>query len=54
VEAALDAASERNDMAPFNELLELVQRPFENHPGFEAWMMPPRDHERVLETFCGT
>ncbi len=54
VEAALDAASTRNDMAPFNELLALVQRPFDDHPGFEAWMLPPADHERVLATFCGT
>jgi uncharacterized protein YdiU (UPF0061 family) len=54
VEAALDAASARNDMAPFNELLALVQRPFDDHPGFEAWLLPPADHERVLATFCGT
>jgi uncharacterized protein YdiU (UPF0061 family) len=54
VESALDAASTRNDMTPFNELLALVQRPFDDHPGFEAWMLPPEDHERVLATFCGT
>jgi uncharacterized protein YdiU (UPF0061 family) len=54
VEAALDAATTRNDMTPFNELLALVQRPFDDHPGFEAWMLPPADHERVLATFCGT
>jgi uncharacterized protein YdiU (UPF0061 family) len=54
VEAALDAASERHDMAPFNELLALVQRPFDDHPGYEAWLLPPADHERVLATFCGT
>jgi uncharacterized protein YdiU (UPF0061 family) len=54
VEAALDAASSRNDMAPFNVLLAMVQRPFDDHPGFEAWMLSPADHERVLATFCGT
>jgi serine/tyrosine/threonine adenylyltransferase len=54
VEAALDAASSRNDMAPLNELLALVQRPFDDHRGFEAWMQPPADHERVHATFCGT
>jgi uncharacterized protein YdiU (UPF0061 family) len=54
VEAALDAASTRNDLAPFNELLALLQRPFDDHPGFEAWMLPPEEHERVLATFCGT
>jgi uncharacterized protein YdiU (UPF0061 family) len=54
VEAALDAASTRDDLAPFNQLLALVQRPFDDHPGFEAFMLPPADHERVLATFCGT
>jgi uncharacterized protein YdiU (UPF0061 family) len=54
VEAALDAASTRNDMTPFNALLALVRQPFDDHPGFEAWMLPPADHERVLATFCGT
>jgi uncharacterized protein YdiU (UPF0061 family) len=54
VEAALDVASTHNDLAPFNELLALVQRPFDDHPGFDAWTLPPADHERVLATFCGT
>jgi len=54
VEAALNAAAERDDLAPFNILLDLVRRPFEDHPGFEAYQLPPEDHERVLATFCGT
>jgi uncharacterized protein YdiU (UPF0061 family) len=54
VEAALTAASERDDMAPFMALLALVQQPFDDHPGFEAFMLPPADHERVHATFCGT
>jgi uncharacterized protein YdiU (UPF0061 family) len=54
VEAALDAASTRGDMAPFNALLALLQDPYRDHPGSEAFMLPPADHERVLATFCGT
>ncbi len=54
VEAALDAASTRDDMAPFNALLALLQDPYNDHPGFEEFMLPPADHERVLATFCGT
>jgi uncharacterized protein YdiU (UPF0061 family) len=54
VEAALSAASDRGDMEPFNTLLALVQQPFDEHPGFEAWRLPPEDHERVAATFCGT
>jgi uncharacterized protein YdiU (UPF0061 family) len=54
VEVALTAASERDDMAPFLALLALVQQPFDDHPGFEAFTLPPADHERVHATFCGT
>ncbi|HUG72908.1 MAG TPA: YdiU family protein, partial [Steroidobacteraceae bacterium] len=54
VEVALTAASEHADMAPFLALLALVQQPFDDHPGFEAFTLPPEDHERVHATFCGT
>jgi uncharacterized protein YdiU (UPF0061 family) len=54
VEAALNAASDRNDLAPFENLLAVLQLPFQDHPGREAWMQPPRDEERVMATFCGT
>jgi serine/tyrosine/threonine adenylyltransferase len=53
VEAALTAAS-AGDMAPFLDLLSVVQQPFREHPGREAWLLPPREEERVLATFCGT
>ncbi len=54
VEAALEAASHQNDLAPFETLLRLVQQPFEAHAGFEEFRLPPRPEERVLHTFCGT
>ena len=54
VEAALTAASERNDLAPFETLLAVVQRPFADHPGHENWMLPPRDDQRIPATYCGT
>jgi serine/tyrosine/threonine adenylyltransferase len=54
VEAALNAASERSDLAPFESLLAVVRHPFQDHAGREAWMQPPRDEERVAATFCGT
>jgi uncharacterized protein YdiU (UPF0061 family) len=54
VEAALSAASERNDLAPFQRLLAALQRPFEDQPGNNELSLPPRDDERVLATFCGT
>jgi len=54
VEAALDAASRRQDFQPFEELLDAVSRPFEERPGLERYAMPARPEECVLQTFCGT
>ena len=54
VEAALNAASLRQDFQPFEDLLDAVSRPFEERPGLEKYMMPAGQEERVLKTFCGT
>jgi uncharacterized protein YdiU (UPF0061 family) len=54
VEAALNAAIERDDFAPFEQLLEVLARPFEERSGFERYATPPQPEERVLQTFCGT
>jgi uncharacterized protein YdiU (UPF0061 family) len=54
VEAALNAAIEREDFSPFEQLLEVLARPFEERTGFERYAQPPAAEERVLQTFCGT
>jgi len=54
VEAALEAAVDRQDFGPFEELLEVVARPFEDRPGLERYAAPPEPGERVYQTFCGT
>jgi uncharacterized protein YdiU (UPF0061 family) len=54
VEAALSAAVERDDFAPFEELIAVLARPFEDQPGFTRYSLPPEPDERVLATFCGT
>jgi uncharacterized protein YdiU (UPF0061 family) len=54
VEQALDAASERNDLAPFAQLLKVLARPYEEQPDNAAYAGAPRPEERVLQTFCGT
>jgi serine/tyrosine/threonine adenylyltransferase len=54
VEAALDAAARRQDFRPFEDLLDVLSRPYEDKPGFERYAAPPRPEERVLQTFCGT
>jgi uncharacterized protein YdiU (UPF0061 family) len=54
VEAALEAAIEREDFAPFGTLLAVLARPFEDQPGFGEYAEPAPEAERVLRTFCGT
>jgi serine/tyrosine/threonine adenylyltransferase len=54
VEAVIQAAVQRDDFAPFAELLTVLSKPFENQPAFAHYADPPEPHERVLRTFCGT
>jgi uncharacterized protein YdiU (UPF0061 family) len=54
VEAVIRAAVDKNDFAPFHELLEVTSNPFEAQAAFEHYAEPPTEHERVLQTFCGT
>jgi uncharacterized protein YdiU (UPF0061 family) len=54
VEAVIQAAVNRDDFAPFEELLAVLSKPYEDQPAFEAYAEPPEPHQRVLQTFCGT
>jgi uncharacterized protein YdiU (UPF0061 family) len=54
VEEALVAATERDDLAPFEALLAEVGRPFDERPAGDRFTLPPREEERVRATFCGT
>ena len=53
VEAVI-AAAVNNDYAPFEELLTVLSKPFEDQPEFAAYAEPPLPEQRVLQTFCGT
>ncbi len=54
VEEALTAAVAQGDMAPFERLVQVLARPFEEQPDAPRHAQPPRAEERVLATFCGT
>ena len=54
VEAVIRAAVDRDDFAPFEELLTVLAKPYESQPAFARYMEPPAAQERVLQTFCGT
>jgi uncharacterized protein YdiU (UPF0061 family) len=54
VEAALEAAVARDDLAPFEELFAVLQRPFEEQPGRDDYGDPPPPGGGLYRTFCGT
>jgi uncharacterized protein YdiU (UPF0061 family) len=54
VEAVIEAAVNRDDFAPFEELLTVLAKPYEDQPEMAAYADPPEPHQRVLQTFCGT
>ena len=54
VERAIAAGVERADFEPFEALLNVLARPFDDQPGAEDYAQPPKPEERVLATFCGT
>jgi uncharacterized protein YdiU (UPF0061 family) len=54
VQQALSAAVEREDFAPFFELLAVLSRPYEEQGAYLAYAAPAQRDERVLQTFCGT
>ena len=54
VEAALSAASERNDLQPFQQLLGILQRPYDEQPEAAEYAQPPEPSGEIYRTFCGT
>ena len=41
IEAVIEAAVNHDDFAPFEELLTVLAKPFEDQPGFSAYADPP-------------
>ncbi|MFW3615877.1 protein adenylyltransferase SelO [Billgrantia antri] len=54
VQQALTAAMDENDFGPFETLLEIVTRPYDDQPEREEYTLPAEPTERVFRTFCGT
>ncbi len=55
VEAALSAAVQDDDLAPFERLLAVLQRPFEVREGLQDYALPaPAEAMVGYRTFCGT
>ena len=54
VEEALAAAAKRADFSPFEELLGVVTKPFDERPNLSRFAAAARPEETVQWTFCGT
>jgi uncharacterized protein YdiU (UPF0061 family) len=54
VQAVIEAATLRQDFQPFEQLLDVVTRPWEDRPHLERFATPARPEEAVQQTFCGT
>ena len=54
VEAAIAAAQQRSDFAPFEELLTVLASPYDDQPRYADYAKPPAPDEVVRQTFCGT
>lgn len=54
VEQALKAAIQHNDFSLFEQLTTLLSQPYDDQPDFASYGNPPKPHERISQTFCGT
>jgi uncharacterized protein YdiU (UPF0061 family) len=54
IEAAIRAAEDYDDFSEFHALHEVLQKPYELQAGKDRYMQPPKPHEIVNKTFCGT
>jgi serine/tyrosine/threonine adenylyltransferase len=51
---AIEAAVRRDDFQPFETLVHVLERPYDDQPELVHLADPPRLEERVQQTFCGT
>jgi uncharacterized protein YdiU (UPF0061 family) len=54
IEEAIQSAAVRADFRPFEELVRVLARPYDDQPHAEHLAEPPRPEQRVRLTFCGT
>jgi serine/tyrosine/threonine adenylyltransferase len=54
VEEVIVAAQQRQDFGPFEQLLTVLARPYDDQPEHERYTRPPEPDQVVTQTFCGT
>jgi uncharacterized protein YdiU (UPF0061 family) len=51
---AVITAAQAGDFSPFDEMMTVLARPYEDQPEFARYAEPPKPDEVVRQTFCGT
>ena len=54
IEQAIALAVKDNDFSGMETLLAVLSKPYDERKEYESYMLPPKQDERVLCTFCGT
>ena len=54
VEEALKEATDNDNLKPFNKLLEILRKPYEDQSGIKIYQSLPLSNETVYKTYCGT
>ena len=54
IEEVIQAAVGEGDLEPFQRIVEVLGKPYEDQPGEERYAAPPRPDQIVHQTFCGT
>ena len=54
IAAAIEQASQHQDFGLFNQMVDVLARPFEYWEENKIFAMPPKPEEEVKQTFCGT
>ncbi|MDG2045750.1 MAG: YdiU family protein [Halioglobus sp.] len=54
VETAIVAANGSGDLSPFNELMDILENPYQYRKALAYFATPPNPDQVVRQTFCGT
>lgn len=54
VEAAIAAATDNSDLGVFQQLMEVLDKPYDYRTEYAPFAVPPKPEEIVQQTFCGT
>ena len=54
IEKAIDLATNAEDFTLMEDLITVLNSPFESNDTFAELSQPPRKEQEVTQTFCGT